>query len=105
RAASERALDADIAAERSRQIAADREAQARALRPARERAPDLNEGLEDALELIRRDTYARVPNGQFHMISRRAIAGEDDLAAGQRELHGVREEIEENLLNLAAIRP
>src|ERR1700710_1359436 len=72
-------------------------------------AVDLHEGLEDLLQLVRRDPSARVVNGdRYHRASVRGgspccIAGDRDGAILIRELAGIREHVEQNLLELFTV--
>src|SRR5689334_18890930 len=96
------ALDHEIAVHRPRQIATDGETEARSLVRRGEFPLELDEGLEDRAQLLRRDADTAV--GDSDANGRRVAAtGDLDRAAGSRELDRVREEVEQDLTDLLLI--
>ena len=95
-----RARDADLAAEQPRDLAADVEAEARAAVLARRRAVGLLEGLEDQRELLVGDPDAGVGDREREdpVPARPARHDREPDLAVVGELHGVRQEVAQDLL-------
>jgi hypothetical protein len=104
------ARELDLAAEQCRQLAADGEAEPGATVLARRAGIGLLERLEDQALLLRRHTDAGVLDGERHhrggvaqhrVIHRPAVGGQADAqfhVTLRRELHGVREQVLQDLL-------
>src|SRR2546423_1935378 len=95
------AIHNEIAVHRTGEIAADGEPQSGSMRARCQTAVELHEWLEDRFELVARYPNARVADTNLHLAGRRDGRGRDaNLAAGWRELHGVGEQIQDDLLEL-----
>ena len=114
RAFSLDALHHEVAAHEPREPAGDRESESRTAVRARVAAVSLHERLKDPLEKPRRDPDPRVPHGDVRPRSARCrlvfLGGLLEVAAVHadatrrgRELHGVREEVDEDLLHAVLV--
>src|SRR5439155_6883081 len=114
-ALAETALDADLPAEQSRDLAADREAEPGPAVAAAGRSVRLLEGLEDQAQLVVRDPDARVHHGEGDdgVGTRQRLAGElpsfGELDAQRHtarigELERVREQVLQDLLQALLVR-
>src|SRR5215208_6351825 len=103
RPAARLALDGHVAAHRAGELAADGQAEAGAFDRLGEGAVRLHEGLEDRLQLLRRDAASAVGHAHRDRAALRRLAGHADRAAGVRELHGVREQVEDDLPHLVLV--
>src|SRR4029453_18171847 len=102
RAAARLGLDRDVAIHPARQLAADVEAEAGSARRFRQVWIDAVEFLEDRLLLARGDADALVGDGKPYAIG--ALADRDrDPAALRRELGGVVEQVDQDLLDAVAV--
>ena len=95
----------DGAAEQLDRALDDREAETDPLEAARRSRLDLLKIVEDDAEIFGRDADARVAHVRHHRVAVVLFHRELDLAALGGELHGVRGEVEHDLLVLAAIEP
>src|ERR1051325_634429 len=79
------------------EVSHEREPEAEARKRARARAVALSKSLEDERQDVRGDAHAAVADGD---LPARADPGERhvDAAAARRELHGVRQEVPDHLL-------
>ena len=75
------ALDPDVAAHHFRELAADGEAEAGAAEAARGRGVDLRERLEEAVDLVRRNADAGVPDGKENEVVAGLVLGARDVDA------------------------
>ena len=114
-AATDVALDRQVTAHAARKILGNREAEADACMRSREVLIDLNEWLEDALDLICSNSLARVAHMQSDAFCLtchiRCVDRARDIDAtkypitGLRELDRVRNEVQQDLLELLAVCP
>src|SRR5260370_41807261 len=103
RAASRHALDRQMTAMQLDEGFCQRQPETRPLRASRQVAVDLTERLHRDLDLCRRHADPVVDDGNYH----RAVIGypglHSDGAAGRRELGGVRQQVEEDLLQAGVV--
>ena len=104
RADARRGADAHRAAVQLDQRFGDREAEARALMRLGELAFHLLERTAEVLQGVGRDADAGILDGDHHGLAGGAAAHRDAAAVGG-ELHGVRQEVEQDLLDRAAVDP
>src|ERR1043166_78510 len=64
----------------------------------------LHERVEDRAQFFLRNAFARIADVKMHLTAA-ALAFDGDPAASAGELHGVRDEVDEDLMRLLAIRP
>src|SRR6185369_11544588 len=91
------ALGAHVAAVQLDEVAHDREAEPETAEAARRRAVVLPESLEDEGQEPRVDAASRVADGDRD-VGNHAPELAANASAGRRELHGVRQEVPEDLL-------
>src|SRR5260221_3358222 len=98
--ASRRASNRERTTVQRDETAREREPETRALVLAGAHAAKLPELLEDRVVVPRRDAHARVGHLDVEPVALRARR-DSDFPAGRRELHRVRQEVDEDLLELA----
>src|SRR5690606_9777628 len=102
RTGAEHALDRQVAAEQVRQPTAHRQAEAGPTALAGWRLVDLLERLEDRRDAVRLDPDPRVPHDDHDLLRGLGSRGDLDLAR-IRELDRVRQEVQQDLADLARI--
>ena len=93
---------AQISTHASCQIATDGQTEPRPFVRTAQRSPDLHERLEDVLEMIRGNADAGIRHNNVDVV-RALLTVHRDFAPRFRELHGVREEIEQYLAELRVV--
>src|SRR5439155_2353097 len=97
------ALDDDVAAHRAGELATDRQAKTGSLNRSRQTAVPLDEGLEDRIATLRWDAGTGVRDQDAKLV-RTHLAVELD-PAGRCELDRVRDQVEDELLELLRLGP
>src|ERR1700730_10137352 len=102
RALARLALDPELPSVEGNQASRQRQAQSRSLALPRIVAPHLSELLEDGFLVLRSDAHARIGHRDLgHPIVQRGREG--DLTAFRSELDGIREQVQEHLLDFALL--
>jgi hypothetical protein len=86
----------------TREVTADGETQPDSFTRIHETAIELHERLEDFALAIERDPHARILH-QHVDVGLRRHAAEGDRPAGRRELHRIREQVQQNLFDLRRV--
>src|SRR5205085_1008155 len=92
----------EVSVHRPRQVSTDRQAQARSLVCTAQRAAELYEGLKDRLRLVIRDSNSCVSDRDRGSLFS-SLTLDRDPPARLRELHRIREKIQQDLISLDAI--